>query len=49
MDIGLGVEGVISPCEEDSHSSAAEITLRLHPDQDRPTDLTREEAEAEPG
>lgn len=49
VDIGLGAEGVISPCEEDSHSSAAEITLKLHTDQDRPTDFPQEEAEAEPG
>lgn len=48
VDISLGVEGVISPCEEDSHSSAAEITLRLHSDQDQSTDLNPEEAEAEP-
>ncbi|XP_045135367.1 WD repeat-containing protein 81-like isoform X3 [Portunus trituberculatus] len=48
VDISLGVEGVISPCEEDSHSSAAEITLRLHSDQDQSTDINPEEAEAEP-
>lgn len=49
VDIGLGVEGVTSPCEEDSHSSAAEVTLKLHSDPERPTNLPEAESEAEPG
>lgn len=49
VDIGLGVEGVTSPCEEDSHSSAAEVTLKLHSDAERPKNLPEAESEAEPG
>lgn len=48
VDIGMGVEGVTSPCEEDSHSSATEVTLKLHSDPERPTNLTEAESEAEP-
>lgn len=49
VDIGLGSEGVTSPCEEDSHSSAAEVTLKLHSNIERPANLTEAESEAEPG
>lgn len=49
VDIGLGVEGVTSPCEDDSHSSAAEVTLKLLSDPERPTNLTEAESETEPG
>ncbi|KAK7027360.1 hypothetical protein SK128_000402, partial [Halocaridina rubra] len=52
VDISLGSEGVTSPCEEDSHSSNTEITLRMETEAvEAPrveADLTDAEAEAEP-
>lgn len=53
MDISLGSEGVTSPCEEDSHSSNTELTLRMEAEEAGAArvegDLTDAEAEAEPG
>ncbi|XP_066986474.1 WD repeat-containing protein 81 isoform X1 [Macrobrachium rosenbergii] len=53
VDISLGNEGVTSPCEDDSHSSNTEITLRMESEGVLETprleaDLTDAEAEAEP-
>ncbi|XP_042862258.1 WD repeat-containing protein 81-like isoform X2 [Penaeus japonicus] len=52
VDISLGSEGVTSPCEEDSHSSNTELTLRMEAEEAGAArvegDLTDAEAEAEP-
>lgn len=53
MDISLGTEGITSPCEEDSHSSTTELTLRMDSEASGAArveaDLTDAEVEAEPG
>ncbi|XP_042218295.1 WD repeat-containing protein 81-like [Homarus americanus] len=52
VDISLGTEGITSPCEEDSHSSTTELTLRMESESTGnarvEADLTDAEAEAEP-
>ncbi|KAK8740038.1 hypothetical protein OTU49_003006 [Cherax quadricarinatus] len=52
VDISLGAEGLTSPCEEDSHSSTTELTLRMDSETAGSArieaDLTDAEAETEP-